>query len=92
MKKTVSLVLAAVLIISVFAGCVKKEAALTTGEIGVVKDEEFGNVYIELTIDEFNELGFTFDDSVDIAFDNGKTYEDIPYYSGYYVPVGEMLA
>lgn len=30
--------------------------AVTTGEIGVVRDEEFGNVYIDLTIDGFNAL------------------------------------
>ena len=73
-------------------GCGKEADKVTTGEIGVVRDEEFGNVYIDLTIDGFNALGFAFGDSVDIAFDNGKSYEDVPYYSGYYVPVGEMLA
>ena len=65
---------------------------LTTGELGVLRDEEFGNVYIELTIDEFNALGFAFGDSLDISFDNGKAFTDVPYYSGYYVPVGELLA
>ena len=64
---------------------------VTTGEIGVIKDEEYGNVFIDMTIDEFNALGFAFGDSVDIFFDNGVTLEDIPYYTGYYVPVGELL-
>ena len=94
-KKTITslaLVLALIMALSILAGCGSKETAVTTGEIGVVKDEEFGNVYIELTIDEFNALGFNFGDSVNISFDNGKSFEDIPYYSGYYVPVGEMLA
>lgn len=93
-KRTAAALLAALLALSVLAlgGCGKAEEKLTTGQIGVVKDEEFGNVYIELTIDEFNALGFAFGDSVDISFDNSKSYEDIPYYSGYYVPVGEMLA
>ena len=72
------------------AGCGGKK--VTTGSVGVVKDEEFGNVYIDLTIEEFNALGFAFGDSVDIAFDNGKSFQDVPYYSGYYVPVGELLA
>ena len=65
---------------------------ITTGQIGVIYNDEFKNTYIDLTIDEFNELGFAFGDSIDIAFDNGKTYTDVPYYSGYYVPVGELLA
>ncbi|MBR6426961.1 MAG: hypothetical protein IKS28_03955, partial [Clostridia bacterium] len=88
-RKPVALFVAVVLAVTVFAGCGK---TVTTGQIGVVRDEEFGNVYIDLTIEEFNALGFAFGDSVDIAFDNGKTLRDVPYYSGYYVPVGELLA
>ena len=96
MNKTVK-VLFLPLIISVFTfaqifvigGCDNRK--IKTGNIGVVKDEEFNNVYIELTIDEFNALGFAFGDSVDISFDNGKSFKDVPYYSGYYVPVGELL-
>ncbi len=96
-KKTVSVLLAAVMLTALFAGCGKKENVdevipVTTGEIGVVRDEEFGNVYIDLTIEEFNNLGFAFGDSVNIVFDNGRIFEDVPYYSGYYVPVGELLA
>ncbi|MBP5467580.1 MAG: tyrosine-protein phosphatase [Clostridia bacterium] len=93
MKKTVIAVLVAVVALSAFAvsGC-GGEKYITTGKIGVVKDEEFNNVYIELSIDGFNALGFEFGDSVDIFFDNGKSYKDVPYYSGYYVPVGELLA
>jgi S-adenosylmethionine hydrolase len=72
-------------------GC-GRESETSTGEIGVVYDEEFGNIYIDLSIEEFNDLGFAFGDSVDIRFDNGVTLEDIPYYSGYYTPVGELLA
>ena len=78
-KKTVSVLLAAVMLTTLFAGCGKKENVdevipVTTGEIGVVRDEEFGNVYIDLTIEEFNNLGFAFGDSIDISFDNGKSF------------------
>ncbi len=90
-KRTFSLLLAALLLITMLAGCGSK-TEITTGDVGVVYDEEFGNVYIEPTIDEFNAMGFSFGDSVNITFDNGKSYEDIPYYSGYYCPVGSMLA
>ncbi len=90
-KRTVSLFITALLFISLLAGCGGK-AEISTGDVGVVYDEEFGNVYIEPTIDEFNAMGFAFGDSINITFDNGKSYEDIPYYSGYYCPVGSMLA
>lgn len=89
--KALVLLLAVCVLAGALSGCKRKDAAVTTGEIGVVKDEEFGNIYIDRTIEEFNALGFAFGDSVDIVLDNGRSFKDIPYYSGYYVPVGEML-
>ena len=64
MKKTLAQLLCAALTLTLFAGCGAK-APVTTGEIGVVRDEEFGNIYLDLTIDAFNDLGFAFGDSVD---------------------------
>ncbi len=54
-------------------------------------EPEFGGVYIEIGIDDFNKLGFQYGDSVRIVFSNGYTLEDVPYYNGYYVDVGEAL-
>ncbi|MBQ4425262.1 MAG: tyrosine-protein phosphatase [Lachnospiraceae bacterium] len=54
-------------------------------------EPEFGGVYIEITIDDFNKLGFVYGDSVKVTFSNGYTMEDIPYYNGYYVDAGEPL-
>ena len=76
----------------VVLGFIKKPKSVTTGEIGVVKDEEFNNIYLELSINEFIDKGFTFGDSIDVAFDNGETIKDIPFLSGYYVPIGALLA
>ena len=56
-----------------------------------IHEMEFGGVYIGITIDDFNEQGFAFGDSVDVEFSNGYTLEDIPYYNGYYVEAGEPL-
>ena len=87
-KRILALLLLLALTTALLPGCRKK---VTTGEIGVEHDTEFGGTYIGLTIDQFNKLGFAFGDSVDIAFRGGKTLEDVPYYSGYYVPVGSLL-
>ncbi|MCR5653592.1 MAG: tyrosine-protein phosphatase [Ruminococcus sp.] len=65
--------------------------AVTTGEIGVIEDEEYGGIFIDITIEKFNTLGFNFGDSVNISFDNGTKLDDIPYYNGYYVSVNELL-
>lgn len=84
--------LALLLAVLSFAGCARSDK-VTSGNLGVIKDTEFGNIYIDgLSIEEFNELGFSFGDSLNIRFDNGKMIEDIPYYSGYNTPVGELLA
>ena len=56
-----------------------------------IHEQEFGGVYIEITIDDFNRLGFVYGDSVDVVFSNGYTLEDIPYYNGYYVDAGKPL-
>ena len=57
-------------------------------------DDEFGGAYIDISIDGFNKLGFKYGDSVNLSFttaSNVVNYEDIGYYSGYYVPAGQEL-
>ncbi len=54
-------------------------------------DEEFGGVFLGISIEEFNAAGFAFGDSVDVEFSNGAKFTDLPYYNGYYVNAGENL-
>ena len=60
-------------------------------ECGVLYEPEFGGVYITVKMEDFDSLGFAYGDSVTIAFSNGYTLEDIPYYNGYYTQNGEPL-
>ncbi|MBO4360477.1 MAG: tyrosine-protein phosphatase, partial [Eubacteriaceae bacterium] len=69
----------------------EEEAPLSVTGVGVIHETEFGGVYIKLTIDGFNALGFEYGDSVDVVFSGGYALEDIPYYNGYYVEAGEPL-
>ena len=57
----------------------------------VMHELEFGGVYIDMTIDDFNALGFRYGDSVDVTFSNGYKLEDLPYYNGYYTRTGDPL-
>ena len=57
----------------------------------IIHELEFGGVYVTKTIEEFNELGFEYGDSVTVKFSNGYILEDIPYYNGYYTNNGEPL-
>ena len=69
----------------------QEESVLILKDYSIHRDEEFGGAYIDISIADFNNLGFKFGDSVDLAFSNNVKYEDIGYYSGYYVPAGQEL-
>ena len=76
-KRMIALILA-VLLLAALTGCSGKgkDKTVTTGDVGVVKDTEFGNIYLDLTIEEFNKKGFAFGDSIDVTFSNGYTLEE----------------
>ena len=64
---------------------------MPTVDCQVVYDDKFGGSCVEITIEDFIKQGFEYGDSVDVAFASGFRMEDIPLYSGYYVPFGEPL-
>ena len=94
MKKIsgIKILVLALLILSLCA-CQKKkeESNPSIADYPIEHEMEYGGVYIKIAIDDFNALGFSFGDSIDLTFDNGKKLEDIPYYNGYYVDAGEPL-
>ena len=65
--------------------------AVTVSGRKVIHEEEFGGIYLDLSIDEFADLGFDYGDSVNICFSNGFKLINIPYYNGYYARTGERL-
>lgn len=99
---TLTGILAAALLLS---GCGKKAepqatatepasssaAALQVSGLLILHETEFGGVYLDPTIEEFNEMGFEYGDSIDIQFSNGYLLEDIPYYNGFYTKIGMPL-
>ena len=64
---------------------------ISTGEMIAIYDHEFENIYSELSIEEFNSLGFEYGDSVDVYINGEKVISDIPYYSGYYSGIEELM-
>ena len=89
------LVILALMLSTVLGGCITitkvTEETLSIEGLATIHEPEFGGVYIEITIDDFNKLGFVYGDSIDLEFSNGYKLEDIPYYNGYYVNAGEPL-
>lgn len=55
------------------------------------KESEFNGIYIQKTVEEFYNLGFTCGDSVNIIFSNDFRVDDVPFYSGYYTRTGIPL-
>lgn len=107
MRKALGFALALVMILALLAcGTPREESAGTSGaeaasnkvssevavmDCPILQDDNFGNVYIDMTIDEFNAKGFEYGDKLDVVFSNGVELLDIPYYNGYYVNVGDPL-
>ena len=94
-KRLIQYILLSLLVLSLF-GCQQKQEeetieTLTVEDCDTLHEEEFGGVYIKVTIDDFNDLGFSYGDSVDVEFSNGYKLTDIPYYNGYYVDAGDPL-
>ena len=50
-----------------------------------------GDARLDISIEDFNELGFALGDSLNVNFSNGYTLEDVPYYSGKYPSEGNVL-
>ena len=40
-------------------------------DYNISHDEKYGGVYVNISIEDFNNLGFEYGDSVDISFSNG---------------------
>ncbi len=100
MKNKSLLVITACLSFAALVGCnstqnpSKEDDTHILSDWSIHHDDEFGGAYIDISIADFNNRGFAFGDSVNFTFvTDGKTvtYDDIGYYSGYYVPAGQEL-
>ncbi len=78
-----AIVSAALVVFSYIKPCIK--------DYEIFHDEKYGGVYTKISIEDFNEKGFNFGDSVDVKFSNGNELLDIPYYNGYYVDYEKPL-
>ena len=75
----------------IFASCGNDNESLELLNRGTMSESKFGGIYIDITIDDFNELGFKYGDSIDIYFSNDYEIKDLPYYNGYYTDTGYPL-
>ncbi len=93
-NKTLALILSVLCLLAAVltGGCAAKNSDPGPLEnAAVMHEEEFGGVYIDMTIEDFNALGFAYGDGVTVAFSNGYRLENVPYYNGYYTQTGQPL-
>ncbi|MBQ1417956.1 MAG: hypothetical protein IIY95_00935, partial [Firmicutes bacterium] len=65
MKKRSITVLLIVCLALLLAACTKAEETPAISDVGIIHEPEFGGVYVQNTIEEFNAKGFAYGDSVD---------------------------
>lgn len=65
------------------------QAASVSGT--VTKHERYDSAITSLSAEDLAAAGFSFGDSCDVAFSNGFTVNDVPYFDGYYVRKGEPV-
>ncbi len=106
MKRRITFALLLIVLL-VLSACAKKPAvSLSAGvmpadsqtplldaekQADISQDEKYDAVFLNISIEEFLDAGFKFGDSCDIVFSNGLSFEDIPFYNGYYVRTGQPL-
>lgn len=83
------LILMIITLCVVFAGCGAVKDAPVLEDCAIEHDVKYGNINAMISVDDFHALGFEFGDSLNVAFSNGYTMEDLPYYNGFYVDIGD---
>lgn len=90
LKKLISFAAMLLAASMLLASCGGKAAPVSI-EADVMQDEKYDAVYLNINIEDFLAAGFAFGDSCDVTFSNGLSFEDIPFYNGYYVRSGLPL-
>ena len=85
-KRNLGKLLACLACFSFLSSCsLSKQEDPALKEASISEDLKFGSANISCSQGEFEALGFALGDSVDVSFSNGRSYQDVPYYNGYYV-------
>ncbi len=72
------------LFLGMMTSCSKNDGPILK-DAAIHEDPKFGAALINISIDDFNNLGFKLGDSCNIIFSNGYKIDDVPYFNGYYV-------
>ncbi len=88
LSSIVALFLLSAAIVSAAACGSRNAYSLSLANRAVYEDVKFGAASVDISIEDFNALGFKLGDSCTVKFSNGYELEDVPYFNGYYVKNG----
>ncbi len=74
--------------VAILTGCSLNGKSVT---VKATENTDYHSVCPDISVDEFNSLGFELGDSCSIIFSNGYTLDDVPYYNGYYSKTGSPV-
>lgn len=86
-KKLCRLISVMSLTLLFFSSCtsVNKDKSLEFSS-GIFEYQKFQSVLFDISPEDFMAKGFKYGDSCDVTYSNGRVYEDVPFYSGYFAP------
>jgi hypothetical protein len=89
-RRFLSKTMLSLFLLSSLTGC-SKDTLPTLNNCKLTENTKFESASVDISIEDFNALGFSFGDSCDITFSNGVKYLDVPYFNGYYVKNGDPI-
>lgn len=74
-----------------FSSCISVNNTLPIEHGKITEFERYGHAKLDITIEKMLSDGYELGDTVDIYFDNGRVYRDVPFFNGYYVKKGDIM-
>lgn len=91
-KITKNSFLVALLVLAVlFSSCASSSGAVKPEHGKIIEFEKYGHAVLDITIERMFADGYELGDTVDIYFENGKEFKNVPFFNGYYVKKGEVM-
>ena len=90
-KITKNSFLSALLVLAVLFSSCASSSGVKPEHGKIIEFEKYGHAVLDITIEKMFADGYELGDTVDIYFENGKEFKNVPFFNGYYVKKGEVM-
>lgn len=90
-KITKNSFLVALLVLAVLFSSCASSSGVKPEHGKIIEFEKYGHAVLDITIERMFADGYELGDTVDIYFENGKEFKNVPFFNGYYVKKGEVM-